>query len=161
MRFQIFDRWRNWPNTSSIQIYLTLPRMKVASSCIFGLIVSGRHLGLSGCDGRRIPDKDGNISPFYLFLSPNENIFHCISGGSFLPHSASGRTFICSWWFFSIIVVATYGGSLIAYLTISKLDAPFDDLEGLVRQDRYKWGFKEGTVYYTAFKVGRLGILVD
>ncbi|KAK2139587.1 hypothetical protein LSH36_1706g00022 [Paralvinella palmiformis] len=79
-------------------------------------------------------------------------------GGSFLPHSASGRTFICSWWFFSIIVVATYGGSLIAYLTISKLDAPFDDLEGLVRQDRYKWGFKEGTVYYTAFKSATGGV---
>ena len=83
-----------------------------------------------------------------------------ISGGDFLPNSASGRTFICSWWFFCIIVVATYGGSLIAYLTISKIDAPFDDLEGLVRQDSYKWGFKEGTVYYDTFKVWQVEISV-
>lgn len=54
---------------------------------------------------------------------------------------------------FCIIIVAAYCGSLIAFLTISKDDAPFTDLESMVSQSRYKWGTKSGSSYATEFEV--------
>ena len=90
-----------------------------------------------------------------MIIIRNQFLF---TGGPYLPKSVTGRTFICHWWAFAIIIVASYGGSLIAYLTISKSEAPFTDLDGMVAQTRYKWGFRQGTIYHNAFKNANGGI---
>ena len=76
-----------------------------------------------------------------------------------VPRHFASRNFICAWWGFSIVIVATYGGSLIAYLTISDDSAPFSSLEEMVKQDRYKWGTKGGSVYVSEFSVSNFSSL--
>ena len=76
-----------------------------------------------------------------------------MAGGSYEPATTPGRAFIGCWWAFCIVIVASYGGSLIAYLTITKGDAPFNNLEQMVEQTRYKYGTTGGSVYVSQFKV--------
>ncbi len=75
------------------------------------------------------------------------------SGGDYLPKSNPGRAYVWFWWVFSIILIVTYGGNLIAYLTVSKSEVPFRTVEDIINQDRYKWGTRYGTVYFNAFQV--------
>jgi hypothetical protein len=60
---------------------------------------------------------------------------------------------ITFFWLFSIILVATYCGNLIAFLTVARDTRPFDSLAELVEQDEYKWGFVSGTYFVTWFQV--------
>ncbi|XP_061178448.1 probable glutamate receptor [Saccostrea echinata] len=73
-------------------------------------------------------------------------------GGESLPNSQSGRTMITFFWLFSIIMVATYSGNLIAFLTVTIDKPPFNSLEELVEQDEYKWGILSGTYFVTWFQ---------
>ena len=77
-----------------------------------------------------------------------------------MPDSWAGRTFISSWWLFCIVVVATYCGNLIAFLTVSKGKPPFASLEGLLLvKDEFRWGTLGGTNWEDAFiRVGKLDI---
>lgn len=81
---------------------------------------------------------------FYLFVFP---------GGTNLPRAYSGRFFIGFWWMYCIVVIATFSGNLIAFLTVSKQTLPFQTLEELVAQDDMKFGTPAGTIYETNFKV--------
>lgn len=76
-----------------------------------------------------------------------------LTGGESLPNSQSGRTMITFFWLFSLIMVATYSGNLIAFLTVTIDKAPFNSLEELVEQDDYKWGILAGTYFVTWFQV--------
>lgn len=67
--------------------------------------------------------------------------------------SSSGRTLLSCWWIFCIIMMATYSGNLVAFLTVTKEKLPFSNIAGLVEQGSYKWGTLEGTVFETIFKV--------
>ncbi|RUS87846.1 hypothetical protein EGW08_004379, partial [Elysia chlorotica] len=67
-------------------------------------------------------------------------------GGNSLPSSMTGRVLVSFWWLFSIIIASTYGGNLIAFLTVSKETLPFTDIYGLVKQTKYHWGFFNGTI---------------
>ncbi|XP_071160564.1 glutamate receptor ionotropic, delta-1-like [Mytilus edulis] len=73
-------------------------------------------------------------------------------GGEHLAGSSSGRTLLSSWWIFCIIMMATYSGNLVAFLTVTKDKLPFSDIAGLVELGSYKWGTQEGTVFETIFK---------
>ena len=44
------------------------------------------------------------------------------------------------------MVMATYSGNLIAYLTVTKTELPFDSLEEMVEADNFKFGVMGGTV---------------
>ena len=39
----------------------------------------------------------------------------------YIPESHSARIMIACWWFYTIIVVGTYNGNLIAFLTAPKV----------------------------------------
>lgn len=67
------------------------------------------------------------------------------SGGVYLPKSQSSRTITSFWWLFSIIVVATYSGNLIASLTVTRSLIPFNSVKEMVQQSTYKWGTSNGT----------------
>lgn len=60
---------------------------------------------------------------------------------------------ITFFWLFSIIMVATYSGNLIAFLTVTIDKPPFNSLEELVEHDDYKWGVLSGTYFVTWFQV--------
>jgi hypothetical protein len=82
------------------------------------------------------------------------NNMHLFSGGVNLPESVAGRTFVSCWWLFSIVVVGTYCGNLIAFLTVTKDKPPFETLDEMADlKGDYKWGFQEGTHWEHVFKV--------
>ena len=84
-----------------------------------------------------------------------------IPGGVHLPDSITGRTFVSCWWLFCIIIVGTYCGNLIAFLTVTKDKAPFDTLEQMVgMQSEYKWGLQAGTNWEVVFTVIVLLVIV-
>ena len=54
-------------------------------------------------------------------LTNNHTVFELFvlyAGGSSQPRTLPVRAFIGCWWAFCIVIVTTYGGSLIAFLTI-------------------------------------------
>ena len=73
-----------------------------------------------------------------------------------MADSLSGRTLLSFWWIFSIIMMATYSGNLIAFLTVEKDKLPINNLADLVSQDKYRWGTQGGTAFETIFKVKKL-----
>nr|XP_050869888.1 ionotropic receptor 93a isoform X3 [Vespula vulgaris] len=67
-------------------------------------------------------------------------------GGMYLPKSDSARILVGTWWLIVTVLVATYSGSLIAFLTFPKIDDPIltvDDL--LAHKDKLTWGFPNGS----------------
>ncbi|XP_033761104.1 glutamate receptor-like [Pecten maximus] len=110
------------------------------------------------------------INPFYTHHQEDEerqtyqNTFWYMfgalltQGGDRLPESQTGRTLISFWWLFSIIMVATYSGNLIAFLTVAKDRLPFNSLAELVAQSEYSWGTLGGTYFITMFKDSTLPV---
>ncbi|XP_060068781.1 glutamate receptor ionotropic, kainate 2-like [Ylistrum balloti] len=76
-------------------------------------------------------------------------------GGEHLPRSQTGRTLLSSWWLFCIIMMATYSGNLIAFLTVSKDKPPFSTVAGMLQQENYRWGTIGGSSWITAFNETR------
>ncbi|XP_060589780.1 glutamate receptor ionotropic, kainate glr-3-like isoform X1 [Ruditapes philippinarum] len=73
-------------------------------------------------------------------------------GGVHLPESTAGRTLISCWWLTCIIIVGTYCGNLIAFLTVTKEKPPFNSLQEMNDlKDTYKWGTLGGTAWETTF----------
>ncbi|CAD1474571.1 unnamed protein product, partial [Heterotrigona itama] len=68
-----------------------------------------------------------------------------LSRGMYLPHCDSARLLIGIWWLIVMVLVATYSGSLVAFLTFPRIDTilTVDDL--IVRKDRISWGFPNGS----------------
>ncbi|ELU17082.1 hypothetical protein CAPTEDRAFT_194620 [Capitella teleta] len=66
-------------------------------------------------------------------------------GMAYVPVFSSGRVLIGLWWFYTIVVVATYNGNLIAFLTAPKVVVPINTIADLVQSDI---GF--GTTRYAA-----------
>lgn len=52
------------------------------------------------------------------------------------PRSLSTRVLIGSWWFFSLIMIASYTANLAAFLTTQRLESPIDDIEALAKQTK-------------------------
>ncbi len=50
------------------------------------------------------------------------------------PRSLSTRVLIGSWWFFSLIMIASYTANLAAFLTTKRLKSPIDDIDALAKQ---------------------------
>ena len=53
-----------------------------------------------------------------------------------------------------IVIVATYSGNLIAFLTVSKETLPFSTFEEMAAQDSYKFGYLGGTAMEHYMQVG-------
>jgi hypothetical protein len=74
-------------------------------------------------------------------------------GGTDLPASLTGRTMISFYWLFSMVVVATYCGNMIAFLSVTKDTLPFDTLDELLDQDEYIWGTVGQTLWVLVWSV--------
>uniref|UniRef100_A0A8W8MHM2 Uncharacterized protein n=1 Tax=Magallana gigas TaxID=29159 RepID=A0A8W8MHM2_MAGGI len=72
-------------------------------------------------------------------------------GGESVPKSPSGRTFVSAFWLISIVLVGTYSGNLIAFLTVPLDKPPFNSLDEMIAQSEYKWGTIGASFYVTWF----------
>ncbi len=57
------------------------------------------------------------------------------------------------WWLFIIVMTATFGANLVAFLTVSKTVIPFKSLSELADQDVYHFGTLYGTGFMDLLKV--------
>lgn len=65
-----------------------------------------------------------------------------ILGGMYLPHFDSARWLIAIWWLVVMVLVATYSGSLVAFLTFPNMDTAILTLDALLaNKNRLTWGF--------------------
>ena len=80
-------------------------------------------------------------------------IVHVSSGCEHRPGSLAVRFVFGGWWLFCIIIVATYGANLVAFLAVTQRTLPFNSLKELSEQTEYKMGVQGGTAYVAAFKV--------
>ncbi|XP_074655756.1 glutamate receptor 1-like [Tubulanus polymorphus] len=73
-------------------------------------------------------------------------------GADFYPKAQSGRIMVMCWWFFTIIILATYTADLAAYLTVPDIPAPVNSLEELLLQHRVQPITTTGTSTESLFK---------
>jgi len=94
-----------------------------------------------------------NISETLLILKPYSQ------GGVHHPSFISGRTMVSTWWLFCTVIVGTYCGNLVAFLTVTKVTMPFQTLQGLVDlKGTYKWGILGQTAHENSFMVRNLRV---
>ncbi|XP_055527509.1 ionotropic receptor 93a [Wyeomyia smithii] len=101
------------------------------------------------------------LSPFYehigrdnaIGLGKLNNCFWYIygallqQGGLYLPYADSGRIIIGTWWLVVLVLVTTYCGNLVAFLTFPKIAHPITTVSQLVRnQQGVSWSIRRGTL---------------
>ncbi|KAK2152669.1 hypothetical protein LSH36_322g05030 [Paralvinella palmiformis] len=74
-------------------------------------------------------------------------------GCSWTPHSQALRFLVGFWWFFTLVITATYTGNLIAVLAVPKLTLPVNTLQDLANQNFYKYGVVADTAIYSMIKL--------
>jgi len=75
-------------------------------------------------------------------------------GGIHLPEAISGRLLIGFWWLFVIVVVTTYSGNLVAFLTFPKVESPVNSVEDIINfRGVDSWGFLADSVIADHLKV--------
>ena len=74
-------------------------------------------------------------------------------GGAYEPQTSLARSVVGAFWLYAIVMVATYGGNLIAFLSIAKQEMPFETLSELLDQSKYKYGMLGGSGYAVEFPV--------
>lgn len=83
------------------------------------------------------------MNPVFVYLAAHPR----------LPASSSGRLILAGWSLFSVSMMATYSGNLVAFLTVDREVIPFSSIAELVSQTVYKWGFLGDGVLRTIFMV--------
>uniref|UniRef100_A0A905RZW6 Lig_chan-Glu_bd domain-containing protein n=1 Tax=Stomoxys calcitrans TaxID=35570 RepID=A0A905RZW6_STOCA len=69
-------------------------------------------------------------------------------GGIYLPQADSGRLVIGFWWIVVIVIVTTYCGNLVAFLTFPKFQPGLDYFFQLDRHSEYQqYGLRNGTYF--------------
>lgn len=74
------------------------------------------------------------------------------------PRSLSTRVLIGSWWFFSLIMIASYTANLAAFLTTKRLKSPIDDIEALAKQTDIQYGSLKGGSTEQFFRSSKIPI---
>lgn len=72
----------------------------------------------------------------------------------YLPRADSGRLVIGTWWLVVLVIVTTYSGNLVAFLTFPKLEAPVTTISELLKNsDAYTWSVTKGSYLEMELKV--------
>ncbi|KAG5684283.1 hypothetical protein PVAND_013519 [Polypedilum vanderplanki] len=65
-------------------------------------------------------------------------------GCDILPKAISTRLVCGIWWFFALIMLASYTANLAAFLTMERMDATINSAEDLAKQSKIKYGAVKG-----------------
>ncbi|XP_028173810.1 glutamate receptor ionotropic, kainate 3-like [Ostrinia furnacalis] len=65
-------------------------------------------------------------------------------GSEIAPIAVAPRMITSIWWFFTMVMVASYVGTLVAFLTVEKNVLPFQNVEELFKHKSISYGAKEG-----------------
>ncbi|XP_020712212.2 ionotropic receptor 93a [Athalia rosae] len=97
-------------------------------------------------------------SPFYTNLTRSPGLrtpWDCMwyvygallqQGGMHLPRADSGRLIVGTWWLVAIVIVATYSGNLVAFLTFPRIDVSVTSIEDLLaRENELSWTLPTGS----------------
>lgn len=116
---------------------------------------TGRRLskGVINQDDPDDSDTDDSKPDFGL----RDSLWFCITsltpqGGGEAPQNLSGRIVAGAWWLFCFIIIASYTANLAAFLTVSRLELPIENLDDLVKQYRIKYAPIDGTAEHTYFE---------
>lgn len=74
-------------------------------------------------------------------------------GNNISPRSISGRIVSSVWWFFALILVASYTANLAAYLTVERMTTPITSPEELAGQTEVQYGMVDHGSTYEFFRV--------
>ena len=77
-------------------------------------------------------------------------------GGVELPNAQSVRFIIAFWWMLCLVLVATYSGNLIAFLTVYKAPEPFTTVNEMASQKHYAVSTVAGTALASTLRVSSL-----
>jgi len=72
------------------------------------------------------------------------------------PRAISTRLVGGIWWFFTLILIASYTANLAAFLTVERMRSPIESAEDLAKQNVIRYGTLYGGSTMTFFKVRTL-----
>ncbi|ESO82140.1 hypothetical protein LOTGIDRAFT_65488, partial [Lottia gigantea] len=81
--------------------------------------------------------------------------FVSLNGNGLWPKKTSARILVAHFWFFAVVLTATYVGNLTAKLTEKIETRPFSSLDELVNLEGWKWGMMGGGLVQSIIKNSR------
>lgn len=79
----------------------------------------------------------------------------------YLPKSDSGRIIVGTWWLVVLVIVTTYCGNLVAFLTFPQMEASINSVDQLVYENKdYTWSIRANTFLESYLKVSQSALLI-
>uniref|UniRef100_A0A0P4WDM1 Ionotropic glutamate receptor C-terminal domain-containing protein n=1 Tax=Scylla olivacea TaxID=85551 RepID=A0A0P4WDM1_SCYOL len=93
-------------------------------------------------------------TPLHKTKQYNSTLRHLHSlAGARTRHTQPVRVLHGMWWTFAVILIYTYTGTLIAFLTVPRLTSLINSLEELANQKNVLWTYRAKTAHETLFAV--------